>query len=130
MPKYSLKSAATCTFDRIMAQRQRCNHNHTKKTMRVVQDWSFTWPRGTAADKCDIELTNEDLPRYRNNWIKVDDGAVTFRVNNNVKSVSVQLRNISKDRVSRVVIDDYIKNMCYAVNGSSFLIDGDYGPNK
>ena len=98
--------------------------------MRVVQDWSFTWPRGTPADKCDIEFTNEDLPRYGNNWIIVDDGTVTFRVNNNVKSVSVQLRNISKDRVSRVVIDDYIKNMCYAVNGGSFLIDGDYGPNK
>ena len=98
--------------------------------MRVVQDWSFTWPRWTPADKYDIEFTNEDLPRYGNNWIIVDDGAVTFRVNNNVKSVSVQLRNISKDRVSRVVIDDYIKNMCYAVNGGSFLIDGDYGPNR
>ena len=98
--------------------------------MRVVQDWSFTWPRGTPADKCDIEFTKRDLPIYGNNWIIVDDGAVTFRVNNNVKLVSVQLRNISKDRVSKVAIDDYIKNMCYAVNGGSFLIDGDYGPNK
>ena len=92
MPKYSSKSAAKCKFDRIMAERQRCNH--TKKTMRVVQNWSFTWPRGTPADECDIEFTNEDLPRYGNNWIIVDDGAVTFRVYNNVKSVSVQLRNI------------------------------------
>ena len=106
-------------FDRIMAQRHRCNH--TKKSMRVVQDWSFTWPRGTPAEDCDIEFTNKDLLRYRNNWIIVDDGAVTFTVNNNVKLVSVQLKNMSKDRVTRVVIDDYRQNMFYAVNGSSYL---------
>ena len=81
-------------------------------------------------DDCDVEITNKDLPRLKNNWIKVDDGAVTFTVNNDIKSVSVKLRNINANRVTRVVINDNLKNMCFATNSGTFLVNGDYGAQK
>ena len=90
----------------------------------------FTWPRGTKPEECDVEITNDNLPRLRNNWIRVDDGAVTFTVNNDVKSVSVKLRNINANQVTRVVIDDYLKNMCFVTNSGTFIIDGNYGARK
>ena len=95
-----------------------------------IKDWTFTWPRGTKPDDCDVEITNKDLPRLKNNWIKFDDGAVNFTVNNDIKSVSVKLRNINTNRVTRVVINDNLKNMCFATNCGMFLVDGDYGAQK
>ena len=59
--------------------------------MRVVMDWTFTWPWGTDRDECEEHLKNEDLPRLGNNWIDVDDGAVTLYVSRNCQSDLVEL---------------------------------------
>ena len=111
-------------YKRIMAQKRR------RSPMRVVTDWTFTWPRGTDADNCDEHLDNTDLPRLGNNWIEVNDGAVTLYVSRTCKSVSVKLRNINQKRVTRVVISDGLKTVCWAINSGMYVVDGDYGRKK
>ena len=123
-------AAAVRNYNCIMAQRCRHEARARQKQMRVVTDWSFTWPWGTNRNDCEEHLNNKDLPRLGNNWIDVDDSALTLYVSRNCQSVSVQLRDINHDRVTRVVISDGLKTVCWATNLGTHLVDGDYGSRK
>ena len=93
-------------------------------------NWTFTWPQGTDADNCDEHLDNMDLPRLGNNWIEVNDCAMTRYVSRACMSVLVKLRNINQKRVTRVVISDGLKTVCWATNSGTYMVDGDYGTKK
>ena len=123
-------AAAVRNYNCIMAQRHRDEARARQKQMRDVTDWTFTWPRGTDRDDCEKHLNNKDLPRLGNNWIDVDDGAVTLYESRKCQSVLVELRDINHDRVKRVVISDGLKNVCWATNLGMHLVDGDYGSRK
>ena len=84
--------------------------------MRVVMDWTFTWPWGTDADDCDKHLDNTHFPRLGNNGIDVNDSAVTLYIARSCKSVLVELRNINQKRVTRGVMSDGLKTVCWATN--------------
>ena len=104
----------------------RQNKRRAKRRPIVKQDWSCVWPRGTPANTCEVTLTNRDLPRLGNNWIKSEDGCVTLRVGNHVKSVNVQLRDINQSRMTRLKVQRENGHLLLEVTqgGGAFYVHG------
>lgn len=67
-------------YNHIMGQKHRCEAKERRLRMREVTDWTFTWPKCIDPDDCYKKLDNSDSSRLENNWINIEDGAVTLYV--------------------------------------------------
>ena len=93
-------------YNHIMGQKHRQEPKERRLRMREVTDWTFTWPKHTDLEDCDEKLDNLDLPRLGNNWIDVEDSAVTLYVDRTYKSVLFEHRNINAKHITRIIISD------------------------
>ena len=98
--------------------------------MTVVASWNFTWPRNMPKNQCNWDITS--VPKYSNNKVINEDGAVTFCVPNWVKSMNVELPDTNIMYCSRLIVKDELgRRLFEAVRPSNvMIIDGDYGPFK
>ena len=72
--------------------------------MKVVQSWNFTWRRNTPKEQRDWDITS--VPKYRNHKVINDEGAVTIRVPNLVKSVNVEILDTNIKYCSHLIVKD------------------------
>ena len=107
-----------------------CRCRRKLREMKVVQSWTFTWPRNTPKEECNWNITS--VPKSRNNKVINDEGAVTIYVPNWVTSVNVEIPDTNIKYCSHLIVkDDSGMGLFEAVNLSNIMvIDGDYGSFK
>ena len=99
-------------------------HRKKRREQTEVASWNFTWPKDTPKNRCNWDITR--VPKYRNNKIINDDGAVTFHVPNWIKTVNVELPDTNVKFCSCLIVkDDSGRRLFEAVRPSN-IIDGDY----